>query len=89
MKAVVSVIGKDRTGIIAAVAGALASREVNVVDISQTVMQGNFVMTMLVDASRSPVPLEAIGAELRRAVEPFGVTVHIQHEDLFKAMHSV
>ena len=89
MKAVVSVIGKDRTGIIAAVAGALAERNINIEDISQTIMQSNFVMIMLVDTAASAVPLDKLCDELQKAVSHLGVTVHVQHEDLFRAMHRV
>ncbi len=89
MKAVVSVIGKDRTGIIAAVAGALAERNINIEDISQTIMQNNFVMIMLVDVQNSSVPLDKLGEDLQKAADSLGVTVHVQHEDLFNAMHRV
>ncbi|MCH5165349.1 MAG: ACT domain-containing protein [Clostridiales bacterium] len=89
MKVVVSVIGKDRTGIIAAVAGALAERNINIEDISQTIMQNNFVMIMLVDVENSSVQLDKLGEDLQRSVEHLGVTVHVQHEDLFNAMHRV
>lgn len=89
MKAVVSVIGKDRTGIIAAVAGALAERNINIQDISQTIMQNNFVMIMLVDASGSTVPFDKLGEQLQAVVSPLGVTVHVQHEDLFSHMQRV
>lgn len=89
MKAVVSVIGKDRAGIIAAVSGKLSELDVNVEDISQTIMQDYFVMIMLVDASKSKVAIDKIESELKAAVEAFGVTVHVQHEDLFHAMHRV
>ncbi len=89
MKAIVSVIGQDRTGIIAAVSGALAEREINIEDISQTVMQDKFVMIMLVDATRSTVPFDVLGEELQKAVSHLGVTVHVQHEDLFNAMQRV
>ncbi len=89
MKAVVSVIGKDRTGITAAVAGALARLNINIEDISQTIMQSNFVMIMLVDASAATVSFDKIGEELQSAVQPLGVTVHVQHEDLFHAMQRV
>ncbi len=89
MKAVVSVIGKDRTGIIAAVATALAERKINIEDISQTIMQKNFVMIMLVDTSQSTVPFDKIGAELQAAADNLGVTVHVQNEALFDAMHRI
>ena len=89
MKAVVSVIGRDRTGITAAVAGALAERNINIEDISQMIMQNDFVMVMLVDTSASTVGLDVLGKQLQAAVEHLGVTVHVQHEDLFHAMHRV
>ncbi len=89
MKAVVSVIGKDRTGIIAAVSRALADWEINIEDISQTIMQDNFVMIMLVDAEKSTVPFDKIGEKLQDAVKSLGVTVMFQHEDLFNAMQRV
>ena len=89
MKAVVSVIGRDRTGIIAAVSGKLAEWQINIEDISQTIMQNNFVMIMLVDTSSSALELDKIGAMLQASVEHLGVTVHVQHEDLFNAMQRV
>lgn len=89
MKAVVSVIGRDRTGIIAAVSGKLAEWHINIEDISQTIMQNNFVMIMLVDTSESTLELDKIGSMLQAAVETLGVTVHVQHEDLFNAMQRV
>lgn len=89
MKAVVSVIGTDKTGIIAAVSGKLAEWNINIEDISQTIMQNNFVMIMLVDAENSTVPFDKLGAELDRAVAHLGVVVHVQHEDLFDAMQRV
>lgn len=89
MKAVVTVIGKDRTGIIAGVAGALAARDINIEDISQTVMQGSFVMIMLVDTARSTTPFDKLAEALQQDVDALGVTVHVQHEDLFDAMQRV
>lgn len=89
MKAVVSVIGKDRTGIIAAVAGELAECKVNIEDITQTLMQGNFVMIMLVDLSAACVSQAELGERLRVLSEPLGVTIHVQNSELFAAMHRV
>lgn len=89
MKAVVSVIGRDRTGIIAAVSGKLAELGVNIEDISQTIMQNNFVMIMLVDTKDDATPFDRLDAELQAATAALGVTVHVQHEDLFNAMHRV
>lgn len=89
MKAVVSVIGKDRTGIIAAIARELADCNINILDISQTIMQENFVMIMHVDASKADVELAALCDRLQSAVDGWGITVHVQHEDLFTHMQRV
>ena len=86
MKALVSVIGTDSVGIIAAVSNKLAEWNINIMDISQTIMQNNFVMIMLVDAGKSKLPFDKIGESLQAAVGGLGVTVHVQHEDLFNAM---
>ena len=89
MKAVITVVGKDRVGIIAAVSACLAENSVNILDISQTILQGYFTMIMLVelDLARSAIPelsetLNAVGARL-------GVQVRVQHEDVFTAMHRI
>ncbi len=89
MKAVVSVIGKDRTGIIAAISSALAELNVNIEDISQTIMHENFVMIMLVNTDKAKVGFDELTEKLRVAALPLGVTVHVQHEDIFNAMHKV
>ena len=88
MKAVVSVIGKDKTGIIAAAATELARLGINILDISQTIMQTNFVMVMLVDAGKSPA-FDKIEAALIAALKEFEVVVHVQQEDLFNSMQRV
>ena len=89
MKAIVTVVGKDRVGIIAEVCVQLASYRVNVLDISQTIMQGYFTMMMAVDVSECTVPL----AELCRAMDAKGqemsLSIRVQREDIFEAMHRV
>ena len=89
MKAIVTVVGKDRVGIIANVCTALANYNVNVLDISQTVMQGYFTMMMVVDVSGCTVPL----AELCKAMDAkgteMGLSIRVQREDIFEAMHRV
>lgn len=89
MKAVVTVVGKDRVGIIAAVCTELASYNVNVLDISQTVMQGYFTMMMVVEVSGCALPL----AELCKAMDAkgaeMGLSIRVQREDIFNAMHRV
>lgn len=89
MRAIVTVIGKDTVGIIAGVCGLLAKRQVNILDISQTVMQEYFTMIMLVDTERCSEPFSALAEELRAWGETVGLSVRIQHEDIFNAMHRI
>ena len=87
MKAIVTVIGKDKSGIIAAVTGELAAMSVNVEDISQTVMQDYFVMMMLVESKK--VKLAEVGEKLASVGQKIGVDIRVQHEDIFNAMHRI
>lgn len=89
MKAVVSVLGKDKKGIIAAVSGALSDIDINIEDISQTVMQDYFTMIMLVDLSECKLTLGEVSETLNKVGENKGVIVKIQHEDIFNAMHKL
>ena len=89
MKAIVTVVGKDRVGIIAGVCTALAKYNVNVLDISQTVMQGYFTMMMATDVSASTVPMAQLAAELDRLGKEMGLSIRIQREDIFEAMHRI
>lgn len=89
MKAIVTVIGKDRSGIIAKLSNVLADNDVNIEDISQTVVQDNFTMIMLCDLSNSKLSLEDLHDELKKVGEEIGVSVHVQHEDIFNAMHKI
>ena len=89
MKAIVTVVGKDRVGIIAEVCVALAGYNVNVLDISQTVMQGYLTMMMAVDVSMANLPLAQICQELEVKGQEMGLSVRMQREDIFNAMHRV
>ena len=89
MKAIVTVVGKDRVGIIANVCTALANFNVNVLDISQTVMQGYFTMMMATDVSASTVPMAQLASELERLGKEMGLSIRIQREDIFEAMHRI
>ena len=88
-RAVVSVVGKDRVGIIARVAATLADNGVNILDISQTILQGFFTMIMLVDLGAAGDNLEEVRADLDRAAADLGMQVTIQHEDVFNFMHRI
>lgn len=89
MRAIVTVTGPDRVGIIAEVCTLLAQKRVNIVDISQTVMQEFFTMTMLTDTSASTESFDAISAALDRKGEEMGLSIRIQREDIFDAMHKI
>ena len=89
MKAIVTVIGKDKPGIIAKVSTALAENQVNIEDISQTLMQENFTMLMLCDLASSLLPLAKLQATLVELGKEIGVSIHVQHEDIFNAMHKI
>lgn len=89
MRAIVTVIGKDKSGIIAKVSTALAENNVNIEDISQTIVQGNFTMIMLCDLSKSSLTLLNIREKLQALGEEIGVSIHTQHEDIFDAMHKI
>ena len=89
MKAIVTVIGKDQVGIIAGVCAKLAEYQVNVLDISQTVMQEYFTMMMVVDTALCEQPFDALAAALADYGQNRGLSVRIQREDIFDAMHRV
>ncbi len=89
MKAVVTVIGKDKPGIIAGVSGLLAENAVNIEDISQTILSGNFTMLMYTDLSKSKLSLSELSDKLKALGEKIGVSIHVQHEDIFNAMHKI
>ena len=89
MKAIVTVVGKDQVGIIASVCVKLAEFNVNVLDISQTVMQGYFTMMMVVDTSLSELPFAELVKKLDQKGEEMGMSIRLQREDIFEAMHRV
>ena len=89
MKAIVTVVGKDRVGIIAAVCVALAKFNVNVLDINQTIMQGYFTMMMATDVSECNVPMAQLVSEMEKVGKDMGLSIRIQREDIFEAMHRI
>ena len=89
MKAIVTVVGKDRVGIIANVCAQLASFNVNVLDISQTVMQGYFTMMMVADVSVCNVPLAELVTKMEEIGKGMGLSIRVQREDIFEAMHRI
>ena len=89
MKAIVTVVGKDQVGIIAAVCVKLAEFNVNVLDISQTVMQGYFTMMMATEVSECTLPLAELCTEMDRVGKEMGLSIRVQREDIFEAMHRI
>ena len=89
MKAIVTVIGKDKAGIIAEVWTLLANSKVNILDISQTVMQGFFTMTMLIDLTDSTKDFATLSDELKAKGEEMSLNIRMQREDIFDLMHRV
>ncbi len=89
MRAVVAVIGKDTVGILAKVSGICAEHKANVMDVTQTIMQDLFAMTMMIDISNLNVDYINFADELTKAGNDMGLQVHVMHEDIFNAMHRI
>ena len=89
MKAIVTVLGKDQVGIIAAVCTLLADNNVNVLDISQTILREFFTMTMLVDVPASKLPFTVLCTLLENEGAKRGLAIKVQREDIFNAMHKI
>ena len=89
MRAIATVVGKDRVGIIANVCTLLAQNGVNILDISQTVLQEYFTMIMLVDTSGCTLPFDELSKSLKLRGEEQSLSIRIQREDIFEAMHRI
>ncbi len=89
MRAIVTVVGPDRVGIIAEVCTLLAKLEINIVDISQTVMDGFFTMMMLTDLSKTTTGFGDVSDALTQKGEEMGLSIRIQREDIFHSMHRI
>ena len=88
-RAIVTIIGSDRVGIIAGVTTQIAEANVNILDISQSVIREFFTMIMMVDLSQSPLTFHELSEKLAERGEKLGVKVEIQREEIFKAMHRI
>ena len=89
MRAVITVVGKDRTGIIAKISETLYGHDVNIVDISQNVMDDMFAMVMLVNIDHCTVDFTALADLLDKDGEELGMKIQTMHEDIFNAMHRI
>ena len=86
-RAIITVLGSDRSGIVAAVAGVLAQHDANILDISQTILQGIFTMTMLVDLKSATVAFAELQSQLNSLSEKLGVQITMQREEVFRYMY--
>ena len=86
-RAIITVLGSDRPGIVAAVTGCLAGHDINILDISQTILQGIFTMTMLVDMSAVDVDFATVQDQLTALATNLGVQITLQREEVFKFMY--
>ena len=89
MRAVITVVGKDRTGISSKISDTLYRHRVNIVDISQNVMEDMFAMVMLVNIDQCTVDFTALADLLDQDGETLGMKIHTMHEDIFDAMHKI
>lgn len=89
MKAIVTVIGEDKTGIIAKVSTALYESNINIQDISQTIMQNMFTMIMLVDFRSSEISIQGIIDKLDAVAKEMNLSIHVQREEIFSSMHRI
>ena len=88
-RTVITVVGKDKVGIIAKVCDYLASNQINILDIAQTIVQGFFNMMMIVNIEESSKDFKTISSELEQIGEELGVAIQVQHEDIFDMMHRI
>ena len=89
MRAVVTVTGKDKKGIIAKVSSFLSDKGVNIEDISQTILGEYFAMIMIVEMSDAKEEIAVLSQQCAELGEQIGMTIYVQHEDIFNAMHSI
>ena len=85
----ITVIGKDQKGIIARISNAVYKHNINIEDLNQKVMEGYFVMTMLVDMSDSSITISQLKKELLAIEKEMGLSIQVQHENIFRSMHRV
>lgn len=89
MRAIITVVGKDTVGILAKVSGVCAEYNVNVIEVSQSILQDMFCMIMLVDLSDSTAPLSEFSDKAAKIGEEMSLSIHVMHEDIFNSMHKI
>jgi len=89
MRAVITVIGKDTVGILAKVSAVCAEYSVNILEVTQSVLQELFTMIMLVDITNSPIPFSELKDQFMDTGTDMGLHIHVMHEDIFNSMHKI
>lgn len=89
MKAVITVLGKDTVGILGKVSTACAEEGVNIIEVTQSVMQDLFAMIMLADIQNSKITIDELTKKLDNVTKEMGLKVHVMHEDIFNSMHKI
>ena len=89
MNAIITVVGSDKVGIIAKLSQFLSEHKINIADITQTILSGNFVMMMMVDLAAADIDIETLRNSMNTLAEEMGVEINIMNEKVFSAMHRV
>ena len=89
MRAVITVLGKDMVGILAKVSAKCAEVDVNVIEVTQSILQDLFAMIMMVDITKSTIPFDELVDSLKKIGDDMGLKVHVMHEDIFNSMHRI
>ena len=88
-KIIITIVGKDRVGIVAKTCNYLADNNMNILDITQTILQEYFNMMMIVDISKAEKSFDDMAKELAEIGKEIGVTIHCQREEIFTSMHRI
>lgn len=89
MRAVITVIGKDMVGILAKISTECCNHNINVLEVTQSILQDMFAMIMMVDISKSDIPFTEFSDMLSKIGSDMGLSIHAMHEDIFNAMHTI
>ena len=89
MRAIITVIGKDMVGILAKVSTECSNHNINVLEVTQSILQDMFAMIMMVDISKSDIPFTEFSDTLGKIGSDMGLSIHAMHEDIFNAMHTI
>ena len=89
MRAVITVIGRDMVGILARVSSQCAAHRINVLEVTQSILQDMFAMIMMIDISGCTVPFSALTDEFEALGDRLGLKIHVMHEDVFNSMHRI